>query len=97
MISRPQSGDNPANRQNRGKQFAPSLDPTRPDKCAPFARALICLKAQDYGSDRIEALPLDAVGAALDERQVAIGPAIAGAVEVKRGERHAVTGTDLGW
>ena len=40
--------------------------PTRPEKYAPFARALICLKAQDYGSDRIEAIPLDAVLAAVD-------------------------------
>jgi hypothetical protein len=35
---------------------------------------LICLKAQDYGSDRIAAIPLAAVAAAV-ERQVAVGPA----------------------
>jgi ADP-heptose:LPS heptosyltransferase len=50
--------------------------PTRPEKYAPFARALICLRAQDYGSGRIAAIPLDAVAAAV-ERQVAIGPAVA--------------------
>jgi hypothetical protein len=50
--------------------------PTRPEKYAPFARALICLKAQDFGSDRIEDIPLSAVAAAL-ERQAAIGPAAA--------------------
>jgi len=47
--------------------------PTRPEKYAPFARALICLKAQDFGSDKIDAIPLAAVAAAV-ERQVAIGP-----------------------
>jgi ADP-heptose:LPS heptosyltransferase len=50
--------------------------PTRPEKYAPFARALICLKAQDFGSERIDAIPLDAVIMAV-ERQVALGPAIA--------------------
>jgi ADP-heptose:LPS heptosyltransferase len=69
--------------------------PTRPEKYAPFARALICLKAQDYGSDRIEAIPLDAVLAAV-ERQVAIGPAAGGMPETKRGERNALIGADLG-
>jgi ADP-heptose:LPS heptosyltransferase len=49
--------------------------PTRPEKYAPFARALICLKAQDYGSDRIEAIPFDAVATAV-EQQVRIGPAV---------------------
>jgi ADP-heptose:LPS heptosyltransferase len=48
--------------------------PTRAEKYAPFARALICVKAQDFGSDRIEDIPLSAVAAAL-ERQAAIGPA----------------------
>ena len=43
-------------------------------KYAPFARARVCLKAQDYGSDRIGAIPLDAVLAAV-ERQAAMGPA----------------------
>lgn len=50
--------------------------PTRPGKYAPFSRALICLKAQDYGSEDIEAIPVEAVCAAL-ERQIAIGPAAA--------------------
>ncbi len=68
--------------------------PTRPEKYAPFARALICLKARDYGSDRIDAIPLDAVVAAV-ERQVAIGPAIADAPELEPGRTHAVVGADL--
>jgi ADP-heptose:LPS heptosyltransferase len=49
--------------------------PTRPEKYAPFSRSLICIKAQDFGSERIEAIPLDAVSAAV-ERQVAIGSAL---------------------
>ena len=53
--------------------------PTRPEKYAPFSRALICLKAQDFGSERVEDIPLSAVAAAL-ERQVAIGPASAATV-----------------
>lgn len=47
--------------------------PTNPEKFAPFSRALVCLKAQDYGSDRIAAIPLEAVAGAV-ERQVSIGP-----------------------
>ena len=47
--------------------------PTRPEKYAPFARARVCLKAQDFGSERIEAIPVAAVAAAV-ERQIAIGP-----------------------
>lgn len=68
--------------------------PTRPEKYAPFARALICLKAQDYGSDRIDAIPLDAVSAAV-ERQVAIGPA-ADVSPSRQGKSNAVVGADLG-
>jgi ADP-heptose:LPS heptosyltransferase len=67
--------------------------PTRPEKYAPFARAVICLKAQDYGADRIDAIPLDAVAAAV-ERQVAIGPAAA--PELQPSRSHAVVGADLG-
>jgi ADP-heptose:LPS heptosyltransferase len=67
--------------------------PTRPEKYGPFARALICLKAQDYGADRIDAIPLEAVAAAV-ERQVAIGPAAA--PETQPGRFHAVAGADLG-
>ena len=67
--------------------------PTRPEKYAPFARALICLKAQDYGADRIDAIPLEAVAAAV-ERQVAIGPAAASEPQPCRS--HAVVGADLG-
>jgi ADP-heptose:LPS heptosyltransferase len=48
--------------------------PTRPEKYAPFSRALICIKAQDFGSERLEAIPVDVVASAL-ERQVPIGPA----------------------
>jgi ADP-heptose:LPS heptosyltransferase len=69
--------------------------PTRPEKYAPFARALICLKAQDYGADRIDAIPLDAVSAAV-ERQVAIGPAAAIRAEPQPARSHAVVGADLG-
>jgi ADP-heptose:LPS heptosyltransferase len=69
--------------------------PTRPEKYAPFARALICLKAQDYGADRIDGIPLDAVATAV-ERQVAIGPAAALAREPQPGRSHAVIGADLG-
>jgi ADP-heptose:LPS heptosyltransferase len=69
--------------------------PTRPEKYAPFARALICLKAQDYGSDRIDAIPFDAVAAAV-ERQVAIGPAADAAAVPQRGREDAVVGADLG-
>src|SRR6266446_1832406 len=69
--------------------------PTRPEKFAPFARALICLKAQDYGSDRIDAIPLDAVLAAV-ERQVAIGPATGGVPDPEQGETDALIGADFG-
>jgi ADP-heptose:LPS heptosyltransferase len=68
--------------------------PTRPEKYAPFSRALICLKAQDYGADRIDAIPINAVAAAV-EQQVAIGPAVADAA-VEEGRAHAVVGADLG-
>ena len=68
--------------------------PTRPEKYAPFARALICLKAQDYGSARIEAIPLDAVTAAV-ERQVSLGPA-GGSAGPPKGEPHALAGADFG-
>ena len=69
--------------------------PTRPEKYAPFARSLICLKAQDYGSDRIDAIPLDAVLAAV-ERQVAIGPATGGIPDPEQGETDALIGADFG-
>src|SRR5207237_4221350 len=57
-----------------GAPMVSLFGPTRPEKYAPFARSLICLKAQDYGSDRIDAIPLDVVAAAV-ERQVTLGPA----------------------
>jgi hypothetical protein len=69
--------------------------PTRPEKYAPFARALICLKAQDYGSDRMAAIPLDAVAAAV-ERQVAIGPAARDEPQPHPGRTHEAAGADLG-
>lgn len=47
---------------------------SRPEKRAPFARALVVLRAQDYGSDDISAIPVPAVLEAI-ERQVSIGPA----------------------
>jgi ADP-heptose:LPS heptosyltransferase len=50
--------------------------PSRPEKYAPFSRSVICLKSQDFGSERIEAIPQDVVAAAL-EHQLAIGPAAA--------------------
>ena len=62
--------------------------PTRPEKYAPFSRALICLKAQDFGSERAEAIPLDAVAAAV-ERQVKFGPAAA-AAGTANGEKAAI-------
>jgi hypothetical protein len=68
--------------------------PTRREKYAPFSRALICLKAQNYGSERIDAIPLDAVAAAL-ERQIAIGPALS-LPPPEPGRIHVVVGADLG-
>ena len=68
--------------------------PTRPEKYAPFARALICLRAQDYGSSRIDAIPVDAVLAAV-ERQVAIGPATGGIADPQQGETNALIGADF--
>jgi len=68
--------------------------PTRPEKYAPFARALICLRAQDYGSDRTQAIPLDAVLAAV-ERQAAIGPAQGGIADREEGETNALIGADF--
>ena len=69
--------------------------PTRPEKYAPFARALICLKGQDYGSSRIDAIPLDAVLAAV-ERQVLIGPATSRIPDSEQGETNALIGADFG-
>ena len=82
-----------------GAPMVSLFGPTRPEKYAPFARALICLKAQDYGADRIAAIPLDAVAAAV-ERQVAIGPAagdtMPSRISSSEGETHALIGADLG-
>jgi len=60
-----------------GAPMVSLFGPTRPEKYAPFARALVIVKAQDFGSGRMADIPVDAVAAAL-ERQVAIGPARAG-------------------
>jgi ADP-heptose:LPS heptosyltransferase len=77
-----------------GAPMVSLFGPTRPEKYAPFARALICLKAQDYGSHRIDAIPLDAVIAAV-ERHMAIGPA-ASMSDTEQGRPYAVIGADLG-
>jgi ADP-heptose:LPS heptosyltransferase len=69
--------------------------PTRPEKYAPFARALICLKAQDYGSGSIDAIPVDAVLTAI-ERQMAIGPATGGIADPEEGQTNALIGADFG-
>jgi ADP-heptose:LPS heptosyltransferase len=80
-----------------GAPMVSLFGPTRPEKYAPFARALICLKAQDYGSARIAAIPFDAVAAAV-ERQVTLGPATGSATgaAAPKGEAHAVVGADIG-
>ncbi|MBV9829644.1 MAG: glycosyltransferase family 9 protein [Alphaproteobacteria bacterium] len=61
-----------------GAPMVSLFGPTRPEKYAPFAQALICLKAQDYGTDDIAAIPHDVVAAAV-ERHLAIGRAARGA------------------
>jgi ADP-heptose:LPS heptosyltransferase len=78
-----------------GAPMVSLFGPTRPEKYAPFSRALLCLKAQDYGSDRIEAIPLDAVAQAV-ERQVRLGPARRDRPQLPRGETHALIGANLG-
>jgi ADP-heptose:LPS heptosyltransferase len=57
-----------------GAPMVSLFGPTRPEKYAPFARALIVIKAQDHGSDRMDAIPVGAVADAV-ERQLAVGPA----------------------
>jgi ADP-heptose:LPS heptosyltransferase len=78
-----------------GAPMVSLFGPTRPEKYAPFARSLICLKAQDYGSERIEAIPLDAVAAAV-ERQVVLGAAADARPASEEGERHALASANLG-
>lgn len=79
-----------------GAPMVSLFGPTRPEKYGPFARALICLKAQDYGSNEIDAIPLDAVAAAV-ERQVAIGPARTDDTPVSAQSRtDALIGADFG-
>jgi ADP-heptose:LPS heptosyltransferase len=50
---------------------------SRPQKRAPFSRAITIIRAQDFGSENIADIPIDAVLAALDG-QVALGPARSG-------------------
>jgi len=69
--------------------------PTRPEKYAPFARSLIYLRAQDYGSEQIAAIPIGDVAAAV-ERQVAVGPAADTSPQSQQGRAHAVVGADFG-
>jgi ADP-heptose:LPS heptosyltransferase len=69
--------------------------PTRPEKYAPFARSLICLKAQDYGSDRIAAIPLEDASAAVDQ-QIALGPAADDWPGSAGGTPYAPVGADFG-
>jgi ADP-heptose:LPS heptosyltransferase len=57
-----------------GAPMVSLFGPTRPEKYAPFSRALVVVAAQDHGSTAMEAIPVEAVLDAL-ERQVAIGPA----------------------
>jgi ADP-heptose:LPS heptosyltransferase len=46
---------------------------SRPQKRAPFSRALVVIRAQDFGSEAIVDIPVDAVLDAID-RQVEVGP-----------------------
>jgi ADP-heptose:LPS heptosyltransferase len=79
-----------------GAPMVSLFGPTRPEKYAPFSRALICLKAQDYGSNDIATIPLDAVAAAV-ERQVGIGPAINAAnAATERSREDALIGAAVG-
>ena len=57
-----------------GAPMVSLFGPSNPKKRAPFSRAIIVLRAQDHGSNRVEAIPVDAVVAAI-ETQIAIGPA----------------------
>jgi ADP-heptose:LPS heptosyltransferase len=77
-----------------GAPMVSLFGPTRPEKYAPFARSLICLKAQDYGSERTDAIPLDAVAAAV-ERQIRVGPAVA-APPSEEAKTNAAIGADIG-
>jgi ADP-heptose:LPS heptosyltransferase len=57
-----------------GAPMVSLFGPSNPLKRAPFSRAIIVLRSQDYGSNRVEAIPGDAVVEAI-ERQIRIGPA----------------------
>jgi ADP-heptose:LPS heptosyltransferase len=46
---------------------------SRPEKRAPFARAITIIRSQDFGSEKIADIPVSAVIEAVD-RQAAIGP-----------------------
>jgi ADP-heptose:LPS heptosyltransferase len=57
-----------------GAPMVSLFGPSNPAKRAPFARSITVLRAQDYGSNRVEAIPAAAVIEAI-EKQIAIGPA----------------------
>jgi len=57
-----------------GAPMVSLFGPSNPKKRAPFSRAIIVLRAQDHGSNRVEAIPVSAVVDAI-ERQIPIGPA----------------------
>ncbi len=69
--------------------------PTRPEKYAPFSRALICIKAQDFGSDRVEAIPVDVVAAATSNSRCWSARASRRA-SIPQPGIHPVAGADLG-
>ena len=52
-----------------GSPMVSLYGPTNPGKYAPYASALIALRAQDFGpTGNIEGIPLDAVGEAVDRQ-----------------------------
>lgn len=57
-----------------GAPMVSLFGPSNPLKRAPFSRSIVVLRAQDHGSNWVEAIPVAEVVAAL-ERQIAVGPA----------------------
>ena len=57
-----------------GAPMVSLFGPSNPAKRAPFARSIIVLRAQDWGSNQVGAIPPPAVVEAL-EKQIAVGPA----------------------
>jgi ADP-heptose:LPS heptosyltransferase len=49
-----------------GAPLVSLFGPTSPDKFAPVARRLVVVKAQDWGSEAMDAIPIEAVAKALD-------------------------------